>query len=382
MRKDILTFGSPAVGEDEIQEVADTIRSGWIGTGPKTADFENIFKSYIGADHALAVNSCTAALHLSMLAAGIGPGDEVITTPLTFCATANAIMHTGATPVFVDVDRHTMNIDPAKIEQAIGPFTRAILPVHLGGRPCDMDPIMEFAKRKNLLVIEDAAHCIEGIYRGQKVGNIGDAGCFSFYVTKNIVTAEGGMITTRHNEWAAKLKSLALHGLSHDAWDRYKDKGYQHYSVLFPGFKYNMTDIQASFGLQQMKKIEAFYKRREEIWRKYDEAFKDLPLVVPAGTAPDVKHARHLYSVLIDIENTGLSRDEFQARLYEKKIGTGVHYLSLHLHQYYRETFGFRPEDFPEALYISDRTVSLPLSAKLTDEDVDDVIEAVQSVLS
>jgi dTDP-4-amino-4,6-dideoxygalactose transaminase len=380
-RKEFLIFGSPLIEEEEIREVVATLRSGWLGTGPKVTAFEKIFAEYTGARYALAVNSCTAALHLSMLVAGIGPGDEVITTPLTFCATANAVIHAGAKPVFVDVEKNTMNIDPEKIEDAITPQTKAIVPVHFAGRPCNMDRIGEIAKKHDLCVIEDAAHCTEGWYRGQKVGNIGDMTCFSFYVTKNIVTGEGGMVTTNREEWADKIKMYALHGMSKDAWKRYSDEGFKHYQIMYPGFKYNMMDIQASLGIHQMKRIEKYHKRREDIWRKYDQAFADLPVTIPDPPEPDTVHARHLYTLLVDVDRIELTRDDVQQRLHDMNIGTGIHFISLHLHKYYKERFGFKPEAFPNAKFISDRTISIPLSAKLTDEDVKDVMNAVCKAL-
>lgn len=380
-RNDYLIFGSPLIEEDEIREVEATLRSGWLGTGPKVTAFEDTFKEYTGAKYALALNSCTAGLHLSMLVAGIGQGDEVITTPLTFCATANAIVHTKAKPVFVDVERETMNIDHDKIEEAITPNTKAIVPVHLAGRPCNMDAILDIAHSNNLLIIEDAAHCIEGWYKGKKVGNIGDITCFSFYVTKNIITGEGGMVTTNREDWADKIKMYALHGMSKDAWKRYSDEGFKHYQVIYPGFKYNMMDIQASMGIHQMKRVAQYLKRRDQIWDMYDRALADLPVITPPRPEPDTIHARHLYTLLIDIDKARITRDEVQDRLHNMNIGTGIHFISLHLHEYYRKAFGFKPDDFPNARFISDRTISLPLSARLSDRDVEDVISAVQEVL-
>lgn len=380
-REKYLIFGSPLIEEPEIQEVVDTLRSGWLGTGPKVARFEDIFKEYTGAKYAMALNSCTAGLHLSMIVTGIRSGDEVITTPLTFCSTANAIIHTGATPVFVDVEKETMNIDPEKIEEAITPRTRAIIPVHFAGRPCNMDAIMDIARQHDLIVIEDAAHCIEGWYKGKKIGNIGDMTCFSFYVTKNIVTGEGGMVTTNKEVWADKIKMYGLHGLSKDAWRRYSDEGFIHYQVLFPGFKYNMMDIQASLGIHQMKRIDKYLKRRKEIWKMYDDAFLNLPVACPSDPEENTVHARHLYTLLIDINRVKKTRNDIQQELHELNIGTGIHFISLHLHDYYRKTYDFKPDDFPNAKYISDRIISLPLSAKLTDEDVWDVVEAVKRVV-
>ncbi|HMQ56077.1 MAG TPA: DegT/DnrJ/EryC1/StrS family aminotransferase [Anaerolineae bacterium] len=381
MRNEYLVFGAPKIEQAEIDEVVDSLRRGWLGTGPKVARFEELFRAYTGADHALAVNSCTAGLHLSILAAGLGPGDEIITTPMTFAATVNSIMHAGATPVLVDCDRETGLIDPAQIEAAITPRTRAIIPVHLWGRPCDMDPILDIAARHDLVVIEDAAHCIEGSYKGRKVGNISHLTCFSFYVTKNIVTGEGGMVTTNNPDLAAKIKVYALHGMSQDAWKRFSDAGYKHYQVVFPGFKYNMMDIQAALGIHQLAKVEDWLVRRNEIWQRYNQALANLPVGLPAPDEPDRRHARHLYTLSIDEARCGLSRDAFLQRLHEQNIGTGVHYVGVHLQPYYQAQFGFRPEDFPHATWLSERTVSLPLSAKLTDEDVEDVIAAVRTAL-
>ena len=381
MRDTFLIFGSPRIEQEEIDEVVDSLRSGWLSTGPKVARFEGMFREYIGCRHALAVNSCTAGLHLAMLASGVGPGDEVITTPMTFAATANAILHVGATPVFVDCDRTTMNLDPSRIEEKLTDRTRAILPVHLAGRPCDMEGIMEIARRHDLLVIEDAAHAIETVYRGEKVGTIGDLTAFSFYVTKNVVTGEGGMVTTQNDEWAEKIQIHALHGMSKGAWRRFSDEGYRHYLILYPGFKYNMMDLQAAIGIHQLPRVEEYLRIRERIWARYDEAFADLPVFIPAPSEPDTRHARHLYTLLLDVDRLTVTRDEFQQRLYERNIGTGIHYLSLHLHPYYRDRFGYTPEDFPNAWFISERTISLPLSAKLTEEDVEDVIEAATETI-
>jgi dTDP-4-amino-4,6-dideoxygalactose transaminase len=381
IRDEFLVFGSPPISEDEIEEVVATLRSGWIGTGPRVHQFQDNFKNYLGADHAVAVNSCTAALHLALISAGIGPGDEVITTPMTFCATLNAIIHSGATPVLADCDRQTLNIDPAEIEKKITPRTKVILPVHFAGRPCDMQAITGLAGQHDLKVIEDCAHAIETEIEGRHVGTWGDFGCFSFYVTKNIVTGEGGMVITPSADAADRIKILGLHGMSKDAWNRFGDKGYKHYQVVEVGFKYNMTDMQAALGLRQLEKIEAYWKRREEIWNRYQEAFADLPCQLPLPTAPNTRHAYHLYTLLLDLENISISRDDVLTALAERNIGTGVHYLALHTHPYYSNTYGWKQGDFPNAEFISERTLSLPISAKLTDEDVNYVIQAVCSVL-
>lgn len=381
MREDFLIFGRPQIGEEEIAEVVDTLRSGWIGTGPKVGAFEEAFRQYVGAEHAIAVSSCTAALHLSMIVSGVGPGDEVITTPMTFCATANAIIHTGAKPVFVDIDRETMNIDPDLIKAAITSATKAIIPVHFAGRPCDMEAICAIAEHHGLMVIEDAAHAIESRTPQAKVGSIGDLTCFSFYVTKNVVTAEGGMITTNRADWADRLKMYALHGMNRDAWKRYSDDGFKHYQVEYPGFKYNMTDIQASLGLHQLRKVEVNLRRRVELWTQYDEALADLPLRTPSRPAEGEVHALHLYTVLVDEEWGGIDRDALQQKLHQLNIGTGIHYVAVHLQPYYQQTWGYRRGDFPEAEYISDRTLSLPLGVNMSDGDGEDVVEALGQVL-
>jgi len=376
-----IVFGSPWIGSEEIQAVCNTLASGWIGTGPRVSEFERAFSAYVGSPYAVALNSCTACLHLAMLTAGIQPGDEVITTPMTFAATANAVIHAGGVPVFVDVDRWTMNIDPSKIERAITSRTRAILPVHFAGRPCDMDPITGLASKYGLTVIEDAAHCIEGWYRGRKIGTISPLTCFSFYVTKNMTTAEGGMLCTQDSKLADRVKVLGLHGLSQDAWKRFSDSGYKHYEVVYPGFKYNMTDIAASLGLCQLPRLEEWLMRREEIWFRYDEAFANLPCWTPLPPDPQTRHARHLYTLLLDIDSLEITRDQMMSHLHKRQIGTGVHYRALHLHSYYRERFGFHAEDYPNAAWISDRTLSLPLSVKLSDTQVQYIIQEVTDML-
>ncbi|WP_445310643.1 DegT/DnrJ/EryC1/StrS family aminotransferase [Microcoleus vaginatus] len=330
----------------------------------------------------MAVNSCTAALHLSILPASLQPGDEVITTPMTFCATVNAIIHAGATPVLADVDPVTMNIDPAQVEAKITPKTKAILPVHFAGRPCDMDALCEIASRHNLKLIEDCAHAIETEYKGRKAGTFGDFGCFSFYVTKNITTGEGGMILVASKEDTDRLNILALHGMSKDAWKRFGDSGYKHYQVVGVGFKYNMMDLQAAIGIHQMKRVAPYWQRREQIWQRYNEAFADLPITLPAKPEPDTIHAYHLYSILVDEAKAGISRDEFLNAMNAENIGVGVHYMSMPEHPIYQEMFGWQPEDYPNASYIGRHTVSLPISAKLTDADVEDVIAAVKKCLA
>ncbi len=377
-RDRFLVFGSPAIEEPEIQEVVATMRSGWLGTGPKVAEFEREFAAYKGADKAAAVNSCTAALHLSLLASGIKPGDEVITSALTFCATVNTIIHAGATPVLADIERTSMNLDPEDVLRKITSKTRALLPVHFAGRPCNMDALCAIADDHGLKMIEDCAHAIETEYRGRKAGTFGDFGCFSFYVTKNIVTGEGGMVLARNEDEFARIKILGLHGMSKDAWKRFSDEGYKHYQVVEAGFKYNMMDIQAAIGIHQLRRIEPYWQRRQAIWNRYNAAFADFPVTLPDAPDPDTRHAFHLYTLLIDERRTGIGRDRFLDAMNAHNIGAGVHYLSIPEHPYYQKTFGWRPEDWPNAMRVGRQTVSIPLSAKLSEEDVDDVVRAVR----
>jgi len=380
-KEDFLIFGAPLIEEEEIQEVVRCLRSRWIGTGPRVGKFEKDFAEYKQKKFAIAVNSCTAALHLAMLASGVGPGDEVITTPMTFCATINSIIHCGATPVLADCDLATMNISPLNIEEKITSKTKAILVVHFAGRCCDMKPILSIAKSYNLLVVEDCAHAIEAEYHGQKAGTFGDIGCFSFYVTKNITTGEGGMVVTDDELIASRIKTLALHGMSKDAWKRYSDEGYKHYEVVYAGFKYNMTDIQASLGIHQLKRIHQYWKRREEIWKIYNNSFADLPCILPTDPEPDIKHSYHLYTPLIDIDRLGKSRDWVLTALTAENIGVGVHYIPVHLHPYYRKMYGWKRGQFSNSEFIGDRTISLPISPALTDDDVNDVTSAFGKVL-
>lgn len=379
--EEFLVFGAPSIEEAEIHEVVATLETGWLGTGPKVARFEKDFATYKGAPHAVALNSCTAALHLAILAAGIGPGDEVITSPLTFCATVNAIVHAGGIPVLADIDPLTMNIDPDQVAEKITPRTRAILPVHFAGRPCDMDALSLLADRNGLKIIEDCAHAIETEFRGRRAGTIGDFGCFSFYVTKNIVTGEGGMVLAREEADAARIKILGLHGMTKDAWKRFSDEGYRHYQVVECGFKYNMMDLQAAIGIHQLQRLEEYWERRRVIWSRYIDAFSGTGLELPAEPEADTRHAFHLFTVIIDEQRIGISRDGFLAAMTAHNIGVGVHYLSIPEHPYYQRTFGWTPEQYSHAMRIGRGTVSLPLSPKLTDRDTDDVIAAVHSIL-
>jgi dTDP-4-amino-4,6-dideoxygalactose transaminase len=376
-----LVFGSPDIQEPEIEEVVDSLKCSWLGTGPKVAQFESDFEAYIGSRQAVAVNSCTAALHLSMLAVGLGPGDEVITSAMTFCATINAIIHAGATPVLADISPLSMNIDADDVEARITPRTRAIVPVHFAGRPCHMERLVDIATRNDLKLIEDCAHAIESEYHGRKTGTFGDFGCFSFYVTKNVVTGEGGMVLARREEDGARIKTLALHGMTKDAWKRFGDQGFRHYEVVEAGFKYNMMDLQAAIGLHQLARVEASWDRRQAIWQRYLDAFSDLPLGLPAPPEDGTRHAYHLFTIMVDEVRTGISRDAFLEAMTAQNIGVGVHYRSIPEHPYYQERFGWRPEDYPHAMRIGRQTVSLPLSPKLSDSDVEDVVDSVRRIV-
>jgi dTDP-4-amino-4,6-dideoxygalactose transaminase len=380
MKSKYLVFGQPIIEQEEIDEVINSLESGWIGTGPKVAQFELDFKNYIGSKHAVAVASCTAALHLSVLAMGVTPEDEVIVPTMTFAATANAVIHVGAKPVFVDVDKYKMTIDLKDVVRKVTNKTKAIIPVHFAGRACDIDGLNSISKEFNLKIIHDAAHAVETEYHGKKIGCFGDIANFSFYVTKNITTAEGGMITTDNEEIAQKLKIYALHGMSKDAWKRFSDDGYKHYEVIYPGYKYNMTDLQASLGIQQLKKVEKFAIRRREIWNIYKKELSSLPLILPPEPESNTLHAYHLFTVLIDTDKTKITRDEVIAKLHEMNIGTGVHYIALHLHPFYKNYFGYEEGDFPNAEFISERTLSIPFSARLDDSDVENVIQALKKI--
>jgi len=381
IRDNFLPYCLPLIGEEEQKEVAATLRSDWITTGPKTHAFENKFRKYIGSKYAIAVNSCTAGLHLSLVANNIGEGDEVITTPFTFAATANVIIHQKASPIFVDIKLDTYNIDPQKIEEKISKKTKAIIPVHYAGHPCEMNSILKLAKKYNLVVIEDAAHALGAIYRDKKIGTISGLTCFSFYATKNITTAEGGMITTDNNELADKIRMLSLHGISKDAWKRYSSKGHWYYEILYPGYKYNMTDIQASLGIHQLKKLSKFQKIRTELARLYTEAFKIMPEIVEPKTKSGIIHAWHLYPIQINLDLLTISRDRFIDALRTENIGTSVHFIPIHLHPYYSKCFGLKRGDFPNAEYVYERIISLPLYPKMTLDDAKDVISAVKKVV-
>jgi dTDP-4-amino-4,6-dideoxygalactose transaminase/nucleoside-diphosphate-sugar epimerase len=384
VRTAFLPFALPLMGREEEEEVLDSMRSGWITTGPKTKRFEQDLADYTGAKHVIAVNSATAALHVALAARGIGKGDEVIVPLITFPATANVVIHQGAKPVFVDVDPETFNIDVSKIEAAVTPRTKAIMPVHMAGQPCDMDAIFEIARRHNLAVIEDAAHAVGTEYRGTKIGNLAGslATCFSFYPIKNMTTIEGGAILTNDDEFADRCRLFALHGISKDAWKRYTAAGYQHWDTLVAGFKYNMTDIQSAVGLHQLKRLEGFLQARERYARLYREAFADLPELELLRVDEGNRHAWHLLVVMLRLERLSIDRDGFMEALRQEGIGTGIHFRSLHIQPYYQRKYRLRRDDFPHAAAVSDRLLSLPLYPKMTERDVLDVIEAVRKLVA
>lgn len=384
VRSEFLPFALPQLGREEEDEVIDTLRSGWITTGPKTQRFEDDLKAYTGAKHAIAVNSCTAALHITLAALGIGEGDEVITSPITFPATANVIIHQRAKPVFVDIDPATLNIDPAQIEAKITPRTRAIIPVHMAGQTPDMDAIWAIANKHNLHVIEDAAHAIGTEYKGTRVGNLEGsiASAFSFYPIKNMTTIEGGAVLTNDDDLAERARLYALHGISKDAWKRYSSAGTAHWETLVAGFKYNMTDVQAAVGIHQLAKLDGFLETRERYARLYREAFADVPQIGVLTSQPDVKQAWHLFVVLLNLDNLAITRDGFIAALKDENIGTGIHFRTLHEQPLYRDLLGHAAADFPAASAVSQRLFSLPLYPKMGERDVVDVIKAVRKIAS
>lgn len=379
-----LPFAVPDIGEEEIAEVSQTLRAGWLTTGPRTRQFEDEFRCYLGSDsEAIAVNSATAGLHLALEAAGIGPGDEVITTSYTFTATAEVIRYLGAHPVFVDVRRETLNIDPDAIEAAVTGRTKAIMPVHFAGLACDMEQILGIAEKHRLRVIEDAAHALPASSGGRLIGTLAsDATVFSFYATKAIAAGEGGMVVTRNPQLARRCRVMRLHGIDRDAFDRYTSQTPAwFYRVVAPGYKYNMTDVAASIGIHQLRKLGRFHRRREELAKRYDQGFRDLPLQRPAGAAAGDKHAWHLYVIRLN-DDAPVSRDTFIKDMAASGIGTSVHFIPLHLHPYWRDTYGLRPEQFPVATQEFERVVSLPLYTRMTDADQDRVIRATRSILT
>ncbi|MGQ9851674.1 MAG: DegT/DnrJ/EryC1/StrS family aminotransferase [Aggregatilineaceae bacterium] len=379
-RSTFLPFSPPAISEEEIAAVADTLRSDWITTGPKTRRFESEFAQYLDAPAALALNSCTAALHLALLALDIGPGDEVITTPMTFCSSVHVIEHVGARPVLADVEPDTLAIDPARVADAITSRTRAIMPVHYAGHPVDLAPLLDLAQAHNLYLVEDAAHALPATYRGQRIGTIGDLTAFSFYATKNLTTAEGGMLTGAP-DLIERARLLSLHGMSRDAWKRYDANGSWYYEVVEAGWKYNMTDIQAAIGLVQLQRLQAMQQRRREIVAQYNAAFEPIDALQTPTERPDVESAWHLYVLRLHLDRLTIDRARFIEELRARNIGTSVHFIPIHLHPYYRDKYGFAPDDFPVAYREYQRLISLPLHPGLTDEDVQDVIAAVRDIV-
>ena len=376
-----MSFHKPYITEDEIFEVLDSLRSGWLTMGPKTIDFEEKFNKYIGSKNAVSMNSCTACLHIALKTIGLNEGDEVIVPTITFTATAEVITYFNARPVLVDIDKETCNIDVSKIEEKITKRTRAIIPVHYSGHPCDMDEILDIAKRYNLLVIEDAAHAIPAWYKNRKIGTIGDITCFSFYATKALTTGEGGMATTENDAWADKMEILRLHGISKDAWKRYTNEGSWYYEVVDAGYKYNMTDIQAALGIAQLKKIDWMWRRRKEIADKYTEAFKSLNEVTTPYVKAERESAWHLYVLKLNHAMLKIERNQFIEELKNRGIMTSVHFIPLYRHPYYKNTFKYDLQDFPASESIYKRIISLPIYPSMTNEDVERVEESVEDVI-
>ena len=381
VREKFLPFNRPCLDEAEEQEIVAALRSGWLTTGPRTKQFEADFAAYQHVSHAIGLNSCTAGLHLALLALGIGPGDEVITTPYTFTATCNVIVHVGATPVLADVEPDTLNLDPAQVERLITPRTKAIMPVHFAGHPVDMAAFNRLRDQYGIALIHDAAHATESLYDGHSIASHGDVTCFSFYATKNLATGEGGMLTTNDEAIADRVRVLSLHGMSRDAWKRYTESGYQHYDVATPGFKYNMFDLQAALGLHQLRKLEGFWLKRQAIAQRYDAAFAGVPGIQLMGVRPNVRTAHHLYVIRLAPE-LGIRRDDFMAGMQQQHIGVGVHFRPVHFLSYYRDRFGWTPEMFPLASAAGEQCVSLPLDPGLSEADQADVITAVRRLLS
>lgn len=382
MNEPFLPFAKPDISQAAIDEVIACLKSGWITTGPRTQQFEKDLATYLQAPHALCLNSGTAGLHLALMCLDLQPGDEVITTPFTFVATLNTIVHAGGKPVLVDIDPLTYNIDINHIEAKITPRTRAILPVHFAGLPVDLDPLYALAKKHNLTIIEDCAHAIGAHYKDKPLGSFGDLQIFSFHPNKNMTTGEGGVVTCRNPEWAAKISSLRFHGISQPAFDRFTKKGNQHYEVTAPGFKYNMLDLQAALGLHQLQSLESFIERRTHLADRYITALANCPqLQLQHSPAYSHRHAWHLFAPLINTQAAGMNRDTFMQRMKDENIGTGLHYAVIHLHPYYKNTFGFKEGDFPFAEDVANRIVSLPLFPTMTEQEQDRVIQAIFKIM-
>jgi dTDP-4-amino-4,6-dideoxygalactose transaminase len=382
LRDKFLPFALPDVDEAELQQIQESLMSGWVTTGPKTRQFEMEFAAVVGAKHAIAVNSCTAAMHLALEAIGLQRGDEVITTPYTFAATAEVIRYFDARPVLIDVDPRCLNMRLDLIEAAITPRTKAIIPIHIAGLSAEMGAIGQIAQQHNLAVIEDAAHAFPAVYQGQTIGAISDFTCFSFYATKTITTGEGGMICTDNDAYAERCRIMALHGISKDAWKRYTAEGSWYYEIIAPGYKYNLTDIAAGMGLAQLAKVERMWRRRREIAGRYNIAFGPQPALQLPHDRADCQHAWHLYMLRLNLDQLTIDRARFIEELKQRNIGSSVHFIPLHLHPYYRDTYGYQPEDFPVAYREFQREVSLPIYSKMSDQDVQDVIDAVLDIVT
>lgn len=383
IREAFLPYCLPDITNEEVNEVVQALKSGWVAKGPRTIEFEKKFAEYVGAEHAVAMNSCTAALHIALLSANIGPGDEVITTPMTFAASANTIIHTGAVPVFADIDPETGCIDPDEIVKKVTSKTKAIIPVHYSGHSCDLDTIYEIADKHGLFVSEDAAHAIYTRYKGRMIGsNPMGAVSYSFYATKNLSTGEGGMLVTNNEEIANRARVLITHGMSRNAWNRYAKGGSWKYDIEEPGYKYNMFDIQASLGLIQLDRLEEMQERRAKIADKYNRAFSELTAVkVPVVSEGTTTHSWHLYVLRIDPTELRIDRDQFIEELKERNVGTSVHFIPVHLMTAYSKKYGYKKGDFPNTEAWFENIVSLPLYPTMTDDDVDYVISSVQDIV-
>lgn len=377
----LIPFHKPHITEDEIKEVMDSLRSGWLTMGPKTIEFENRFREYVGSMNAVSANSCTACLHLALKAIDITEGDEVITPNITFTATAEVVTYFNARPVLVDVEEDTLNIDVSKIEEKITDKTRAIIPVHFGGQPCDMDEIIDIAQKYNLFIIEDAAHALPAFYDNRKIGTIGDITCFSFYATKTLSAGEGGMITTDNDDWAERMRILRLHGISRDAWKRYSEEGSWYYEVIEAGYKYNMTDLHASVGIAQLRKLEDMWQKRKEIAKRYTENFREIKGIETPVVKKDRESAWHLYVIKLKTEMLKIDRNQFMDELKKRGIGTSVHFIPLHRHHYYRKNFIYEPGNFGVSEKLYERIISLPIYPSMTQGDVDRVINSVEDIV-
>ncbi|MEM7432696.1 MAG: DegT/DnrJ/EryC1/StrS aminotransferase family protein [Pseudomonadota bacterium] len=383
VQQEFLPFAKPLIEQDEIDAVVECLTSGWLTTGPKTRQFEEAFAEFVGAEHAIAVNSATAGLHLAVESIGVGPGDKVITTPFTFTASAEVIRYMGADPLLVDIDPNTLNIDPNRVADTVrsNDDVKAIMPVHFAGQAVDMDPILGIAKESGCRIVEDAAHALPTTYKDQTIGSIGDASVFSFYVTKTITTGEGGMVTTDDAAMADRMRTMRLHGISRDVFDRYTSKKPSwHYEVVAPGYKYNMSDIAAALGLQQLAKAERFRRAREAIAKRYSDAFGSLPVTLPSQDRADDTHSWHLYVLRLRLDELSINRDRFIELMADAGIGTSVHFIPLHMHPYWRDRYQLSDDDFPNASQAYHQVVSLPLYPQMTDADIDRVIDAVSAI--